>query len=173
MLLYTGWGIPSRSLGDLTHRYPASRRFCRGNQVHRVTNRGQSNRGKLVFYGFSCFIICGHPILRSHRKVLAVQKTTAPKGKDRRSLSCPRCGATGSLSGRDDYYGSYLGCLTCGWHGEADEDGIPIMVVIPPPPIRRRRRRKKVLPGLSGGVDGDSPGDLVEAVEPESDSRAV
>lgn len=70
---------------------------------------------------------------------------------DRRKLSCPRCGAAGSLSGQDDYYGAYLDCLICGWHGEADENGYPVMVEIPPPPIRRRRRRKKAVVRVNGG----------------------
>lgn len=80
---------------------------------------------------------------------------------DRRKISCPRCGSAGSLSSRDDYYGKYLGCLICGWHGETDENGYPVMVEIPPPPIRRRRRRKKGATGLPGepgaGAEGESP----------------
>ncbi len=74
---------------------------------------------------------------------------------DRRKLSCPRCGAAGSLSGQDDYYGAYLDCLICGWHGEADENGYPVMVEIPPPPIRRRRRRKKAVVELVGEQSGE------------------
>ena len=35
----------------------------------------------------------------------------------------------------------------CGWNGEADEFGNPIMVVIPPPPIKRRKRRKRLPDG--------------------------
>ncbi len=77
---------------------------------------------------------------------------------DRRKLSCPRCGAAGSLSGQDDYYGAYLDCLICGWHGEADENGYPVMVEIPPPPIRRRRRRKKVAIELIGEQSGELAG---------------
>ena len=74
---------------------------------------------------------------------------------DQRRLSCPRCGAAGSLSGQDDYYGAYLDCLICGWHGEADENGYPVMVEIPPPPIRRRRRRKKTTVELIGEQSGE------------------
>ena len=50
------------------------------------------------------------------------------KVSDRKKLSCPRCDAAGSLSGRDDYYGSYLGCLICGWHGETDENGYTTII---------------------------------------------
>ena len=76
---------------------------------------------------------------------------------EKQKLLCPRCGAAGALAGRADYYGSYLGCLICGWHGEADENGYPVMVDIPPPPIRRRRRRrKKAAAELSGELSGES-----------------
>ena len=61
--------------------------------------------------------------------------------------SCPRCGSGQSLTSRGDFYGEYLACLMCGWNGEADEFGNPIMVVIPPPPIKRRKRRKRLSDG--------------------------
>jgi len=62
-------------------------------------------------------------------------------------LSCPRCDSGQSLTNRGDFYGDYLACLVCGWNGEADESGAPVMVVIPPPPIKRRRRRKRLPDG--------------------------
>ncbi len=88
-----------------------------------------------------------------------------------RKSACPRCDSQRALATKDDFYGSYLACLVCGWNGEADENGYPIMVFIPPPPIRRRRRRRRKSPG--GPLEDLSPEPVVDSESEGAESPSL
>jgi hypothetical protein len=82
-------------------------------------------------------------------------------------MTCPRCLSGRSITTKGDFYGDYLACLVCGWNGEADESGAPVMVQIPPPPIKRRRRRKRLPDGRLVDPAEIGGGDAAPAVERE------
>lgn len=104
--------------------------------LHRRGMRGPARRSKELSGGMQMMSVNG----RHEVRIQWISTELRP---------CPRCGNARSVIEKQDVWGAYIDCLSCGWHGYEDP-----AIAEAPDAKREGARHHAVGPGSTVGIAG-------------------